>query len=104
MARKRMVQIPIIKGSLVVKKYRGKELISSEVRENNILNYEHWRDWRKADSGYGKATLRSTFDYAVGRKLIDSYTTSNGDMKVVYTRNWGTPIRRTGEYGSYLED
>lgn len=101
MPKAKIYSIPVIKGDLVIETYDKGKLVSKEKRKEQIFNEEHWRGWQKADKNYGSARLKSNFDYGVGRRVIDTYSISNGDHKVVYKRDYSKQARVTSDRKEY---
>jgi len=101
MPKVKLFSVPIIKGNLIVEKYKNGKLVSKENRQDQIFNEEHWRGWQKADRNYGNARLKTNYDYGVGRKLIDSYSVSNGDEKLVYKRDYSKQTQETADRKEY---
>lgn len=101
---KRMVNIPIVRGQVKIEKFFKGKLVDTKVQTNQVLNVEHWRTWQKVDRNRGRATLRTYFDYSVGRNLMDTYTATHGDDKVKYSTLFNRPITKTAEYKMFLEE
>jgi hypothetical protein len=89
MSRKTDFQVREIKGSTEVTHFtkKGPKWIKTktEKRNNQFLNEEYWK---KVPEFGSRKTLRVNYDYSVGKRLLDSYTSvsPSGNEKVVHKR------------------
>lgn len=92
-----------IKGSTEVTHYKKVgsrwSKTSTEKRNNQFLNEEYWK--RVPEFGSRKS-LRTNYDYSMGKRLLDSYTSvsPSGDEKVVHRRVHGSAFE-TGKMIKY---
>ena len=71
----------------------------TEKRNKQYLNEEYWKTVPEFGS---RKTLRTDYDYSVGRRLLDSYTSvsPSGDEKIVHRKVPGSAFD-TGKYTKF---
>lgn len=88
--RKKRNYYPEVRGTIIKETYKKGKLVERKKLNNSILNEWYWRSWSDFDRDFGKTLLRSSVDHRFGTKLVDYYSTSHKDNKVVYRRDFGS--------------
>lgn len=103
MRKNQKLQVREIKGSTEVTHYKkvGTRWAKTrtEKRNDQYLNEEYWKTLPEFGS---RKTLRTNYDYSVGRRLLDSYTSvsPSGDEKIVYRKVHGSAFE-TGRFTKF---